>query len=477
MTIPQALALGLEHQRAGRLEQAERIYRQILTVQPDHSQALLLLARIAMRVGQPAGAAPILRRVMELTPQDTESRYLLGLALRQSGATADAIEVFTQLVQLAPQHFDAHNALGDALQAAGRVEEAVGWYRQAILLRPDSAEAHNNLASAYQEIGQVTEAIASYRAAVALAPNDPAIHYNLALSLLSDGQYIEGFIEHESRWQVPQLGLTQRNFSQPRWTGEDPRGKRLLLFCEQGFGDSIQMLRYVPLIEQMGASVIVQLPRELMRLARSLPGDATLVAFGDLLPEFDLQCPLLSVPRAMRTTVESIPVVLPYLRCEPAAAEEWRQRVDAVARGKRKIGVAWAGRREHWNDRNRSIPPEMLTPLLSAPDAIFVSLQKLQEGAPLDHIFDWTSDLHDFADTAALIEALDGVISVDTAVAHLAGALGKPTWLLLPFAADWRWLRDREDSPWYPSMKLLRQTNLMNWTPVIAQASQQIADL
>jgi tetratricopeptide (TPR) repeat protein len=409
---------------------------------------------------------------MELAPQDMEARYLLGMALRQSGAAADAIDVFTQLIQRAPQHFDAHNALGDALQAAGRVEEAIDRYRQAILLRPDMAQAHNNLASGYQEMGQVADAIASYRAAVALAPNNPAIHYNLALSLLSDGQYLEGFAEHEWRWQVPQLGLTPRNFSQPRWTGEDFGGKRLLLFCEQGFGDSIQMLRYVPTLEQMGATVIVQLPQELMRLARSLPGSATFIAFGDALPEFDLQCPLLSVPLAMKTTVDSIPASVPYLRADPTAAREWRQRVDAVARGRRKIGIAWAGRREH-----RSIPPGMLATLLDSAGASFVSLQKRQDSARMDKIFDWTTDLQDFADTAALIDALDGVISVDTAVAHLAGAMGKPTWLLLPFAADWRWLRDREDSPWYPTIRLFRQDKSRSWAPVIEQLCKQVADL
>jgi Flp pilus assembly protein TadD len=477
MTIPQALALGLEHQQAGRFEHAESVCRQVLAVQPENPQAMLLLARIAMQMGQPAAAAPILGRVVELTPQDIDARYLLGLSLRQAGATADAIDVFAQLIQLEPQHFDAHNALGDALQAAGRVEEAVDCYRNAMHLRADSAEAQNNLASAYQEMGKVSDAISSYRAALSRSPQNSAIHYNLALALLSDGQYLEGFAEHEWRWQVAQLGLTQRNFPHPRWVGEDPRGKRLLLFCEQGFGDSIQMLRYVPILEQMGATVIVQLPQELMRLARSLPGSARFIAFGDAPPEVDLQCPLLSVPLAMKTTVNSIPTAVPYLHAEPAAAGEWRMRINVAAGDKKKIGIAWAGRREHWNDRNRSIPAEILAPLFDLSEVTFFSVQKSDAAARLNNLVDGTADLHDFADTAAMIDALDLVISVDTAVAHLAGAMGKPTWLLLPFAADWRWLQHREDSPWYPTMKLFRQSKAGNWMGVVQRVIERIVHL
>jgi hypothetical protein len=360
-------------------------------------------------------------------------------------------------------------------------------------------------------MGRLEEAVATFRNAVALAPQNGVIHYNYALALLLSGQLEQGFIEHEWRWQVPQLGLTKRQFPQPRWEGEDPSGKRLLLYCEQGFGDSIQFLRYVPLLRARGAEVIVQLPGELMRLAQSLRtearsaeavipnvlvrdlgiGDASrstaqhdgfstplrFVTFGDPLPDFDCHASLISLPRLMKTTVERIPANVPYLRADRALAEVWRERVETTSAGKLKVGFAWAGRREHWNDRNRSLPDDALKQLLAQDLPVaFFSVQK-QPHLPLPvNMIDWTAELNDFADTAALIENLDLIISVDTSVAHLAGAMGKRVWLLLPFAPDWRWLRNRDDSPWYPTMRLFRQARSGDWRGCIETIARELRD-
>lgn len=471
MTVEQAMAQARPLHDAGQLESAERLYRQVLEAQPGHPDALHLLGRIAVQCGQHEAALTLIGDAVSARPADPEIRYSLGVAQRHAGQIEAAIQTLRGVLQASPNHANARNSLGDALQAAGRIDEAIVEYERAISLLPNSAEARNNLGSALQETGQLDRAIAAFRSAIAVAPNHPAIHYNLSLALLLSGDLPAGFAEHRWRWKVPQLGLTHRRFPQPQWDGTDPSGKRILIYCEQGFGDSIQFMRYAPILEQRGAHVILQLPAELVELARTLENSPTVVPFGDPLPAFDVHIAMLDLPRVMHATIDSIPVPA-YLSAPPTRVDHWRDRMAAVASEKPRVGIAWAGRAEHTNDRNRSIALNEIQSLLRADVAHFISLQLNAPGLP--ELTDWTQEIHDFADTAGLIANLDLVISVDTAVAHLAGAMGKPVCLMLPFAPDWRWLMNREDSPWYPSMRIFRQPRPGDWQSVIKSVTEHL---
>lgn len=472
MTIEEAMAQARRHHDSGQLESAERLYRQVLAVQPENADALHLLGRIAIQCGANEAAIGLVRDAINVRPNDPDVHYSLGVAQRHAGQIEQAIQTFRQLLATWPNHGDAHNGLGDALQAAGDIEGAIQAYRHATSLLPRSPEAHNNLGSALQEAGQIEQAISEFRAALNFAPDHAAIHYNLSLALLLSGDLPAGFAEHRWRWKVPQLGLTHRSFPQPQWDGSAPSGTRILIYCEQGFGDSIQFMRYVPIIAQRGAHVILQLPAELVNLAQTLAGSPQIVRFGDPLPEFDAHVAMLDLPLVIGATLQSIPTA-PYFSATPADTEHWRTRIAQVSTGKPKVGIAWAGRPEHRNDRNRSIPFAEIESLLQNNSAQFFSLQLNAPANP--ELTEWTSELHDFSASAGLIANLDLIISVDTSVAHLAGAMGKPVWLLLPFAPDWRWLIKRSDSPWYPTMRIFRQARAGGWSAVLREVGASLS--
>ncbi|HTX48875.1 MAG TPA: tetratricopeptide repeat protein, partial [Caulobacteraceae bacterium] len=372
-----------------------------------------------------------------------------------------------------PNNYGLHYNLGILLEELGRPVEAEASFRAALHQQPASFEAIVGLAVVLRHLGRVAEAEACLGEALSLRPNDAEAHLNLACTLLLAGRLAEGWEHFEWRWKT-RLSARARDPS-TLWTGEPIRGRTILLHGEQGFGDTLQFCRYAPLVAANGATVVLEVPRPLVRLMSRLPGVAEVVAHGDPSPPFELHCPMMSLPLVTGTTLETIPGAS-YLVAEPMLAAEWRERLGALAG--LKVGLVWAGgRREDPNlaalDARRSITLEMLAPLRAVRGASFVSLQKGDPAAQAASqprgvaLHDFTAELEDFADTAALIDGLDLVISVDTSVAHLAGGLGKPVWLLNRFDTDWRWLLNRDDSPWYPSLRQFRQPSPGEWNPVV----------
>ncbi|CAN5370446.1 tetratricopeptide repeat protein [soil metagenome] len=488
------------------LLEAERGLRILLATDPDQPAALGKLAHVLQDQGKLSEAIAMYRHLARLDPRDANVFFNLGNALRLSGDLAPAVLAFRQAVALNDGDFEAHHLLGNALRdqqqggeaelcyqkalkvnpqfceplidlgnllrSQGKESEARDCYRQAIEMRPQFALAHYNLGVSLMEQGTMEEAIACYRRAMA---HDPALveaQWNCALALLMTGRYSGGWPLFEARLQKPPK-LADR-FSEPHWQGQDLSGKTLLVHAEQGFGDTLQFVRYLDLIceKNRPAKLILECQPELTRLLGCMSRMAHILAgTRDPLPAFDFHIPLLSLPLLFDTRVETIPASIPYIAVDDALQEKWRQRL--TAEGRKKIGIAWAGRPTHPHDLRRSIPFHALGSLFAQEDCCFISLQKNAQNTTL-RLIDWTAELHDFADTAALIAQLDLVICVDTAVAHLAGALGKPVWLMNAFESEWRWMLERGDSPWYPGMRIFRQTVRGQWAAVIDQLAAEL---
>lgn len=468
----------------GAFEAAEHAYRAAIRLRPDHAEAWsnLGLALQAQRRLPEAEAAQ--QQALRLAPDFPDAHNNLGLAQYEQGRPAEAENSFRGALRLRPAYPNAMLNLGIALQSLNRLEEAETCYRDGLAQGADPGRALNNLGLLLQEQGRTADAEAACRAALAHRPGQPDARTNLALILLLRGAYEEGWREYEARWQVASMTSAVRGFTQPQWTGDMPlAGRTILLHAEQGFGDTLQFCRYAPLVAEAGARVLLEAPPALCRLLGSLAGVARVIPAGDDLPPFDLHCPLMSLPLAFGTTLATIPRTVPYLQADPAQLGAWRTALAALPG--RRVGLVWGGSSRLGQphavavDRRRSMPLSALAPLASIPDCSFVSLQL---GPPASqpppaglHLHDPTASLNDFADTAALVEALDLVISVDTAVAHLAGALGKPVWLLNRFDTCWRWLVGRDDSPWYPTLRQFRQPAPGDWATPVAQVAAALA--
>lgn len=506
--IPALLQQAESHHRAGRLAEAEQFLTYLLAAAPNHADALHLLGAIALQRGKPGEAAELIGRAIRLRGSVPFYHGNLGIALRLLNRLEEAVPCFRKALSLKPDFVEMRNELAIALCNLGQNEAAVPHFRQVLQQRPALAGVWENLAIALRNLkrwdeaavafdhaaalepgraellfyagavrmplGRAEEAEALYRRAIALRPEFPEARHSLAAKMLLMGQFTEAWPEFEWRWHLP--GVKPRSFAQPRWTGEDLAGRTLLLYAEQGFGDTIQFCRYACLFGPE-ADIILEAPPPLVPLLQTLPGTRRVVPVGAALPPFDLQCPLLSLPGAFGTTVETIPSQTPYLRATEAAVSRWRSRLAGLKRP--WVGIAWAGNPEYSQDAERSLPFTRLASLLRQSEASFVSLQKDRHDPPSPGdaglLHDWTDELADFADTAGLIEALDLVISVDTAVVHLAGALGRPTWLLNRFNTEWRWLQQRDDSPWYPTLRQFRQPRLGDWDSVLAAVADEIS--
>ena len=468
--------LGTALQQQGLLEEAIACFRMALDVKPDSPEAHNNLGSLFGKLARSDQEITCYRRAIDLKPDYPEAHYNLGYALQQQRRLDEAVVCYRRAIDLKPTYTMAHNNLGATFQQQERLDAAVVCYHRAIHLRPDWPEAHNNLGTALQQQGLLEQAAVSYRTAIGIKPDYPEAHANLAMVLLARGNMGEGWEEYEWRWQMPQMIGARRNFAQPQWSGEPIGDRTILLHAEQGLGDTLQFCRYVPLIAA-GARTVLEVQAPLARLLSRLPGITEIVVQGQQLPSFDLHCPLMSLPRAVGTTLDTIPRPTRYLAGEPGLVAQWRERLaglDAL-----RVGLVWAGGEKLGCptfiaiDRRRSIALDTMAPLAEVAGISFVSLQKGGPAAQAANpprgmvLHDFTADLHDFAHTAALIDGLDLVISVDTAVAHLAGALGKPVWLLNRFDTCWRWLRNRDDSPWYPTLRQFRQSNPGDWTSVI----------
>jgi len=429
------------------------------------------------RSGRLADAAAEYRRLLAAHPGDPQLLLGYGTLLLQSGDYERGLSVVDRLLSIVPNDPVALSNRGNALRALDRPDEALRSYERALAARPDYASAYYNRASLLHELGRFDEALLDYDRAIALSPDLVDAHWNRALLHLIRGDYETGWRLHEWRWRGPQSSEV-RSFSQPLWLGQEAiRGRRILLHAEAGLGDTIQFCRYAPLVEALGAEVILEVQAPLVPLIATLRGHHRLVERGDPLPPFDMHCPLMSLPLALRTTVATIPASVPYLFADPAKVGELRRRFGAAIRP--RVGLAWSGSALYRNDRQRSMPLDLLTELLTLPIDFHV-LQKdvrpddLERLRGLDGVHWHGNRLNDFSDTAALVELMDLVVSVDTSVAHLAGAMGRPVWLLLPCLPDHRWFLGRADSPWYPTATLLRQSHPGAWTGVVAELARTL---
>ena len=462
--------------RAGRLAEAEPLYLAILHEVPAHFDALHLIGVVRQQQGRDAEAIAFIDRALALRPDNAAALSNRALSLRALGRAHEALACCDRALAVKPDFADAHNNRGLALAALKRPAEALKSYEAALSHAPAHIDALNNCGIALFEVNRLDEALVCFDRVLALRPGHVHGSWNRAQVLLLMGDFARGWPEHEGRL-ASNPGL-KRGFTQPLWLGDAPlAGRTILLRAEQGLGDTIQFCRYAPMVAARGARVVLEVQRPLVDLMRTLDGAIEVVARGDALPEFDLHCPLLSLPLAFKTELTTIPARTPYLRA-PAGAIDWKSRLGTK---RPRIGLVWSGNPGHKRDATRSIPFYALMPLLDI-DASFVSLQKdvrASDAALLKQtgqVVDVADSLTSFAETASLIATLDLVISVDTSAAHLTGALGKPLWLLLPQVPDWRWLMGRDDSPWYPTARLFRQDTTRAWGGVVARIRAALED-
>jgi tetratricopeptide (TPR) repeat protein len=496
---------AVQAHQAGRLAEAEQAYRQVLSIEPRNPDALHLLGLLAYQVGQMETAVTLIGQAVGVKPNEPIFLINLGQAHRAAGRLELAEITLRRAIQLNRNLPEAHSNLSALLRQLGRLDDAEAAARKALALNPRLAaavltlgavlkdkgdpqaalaqyeqaqklgsprhEVLNNIGEALRALGQLDEAARAFEQAIALAPSMALLHWNLSLIHLMQGDWQRGFDEYE--WRLRLASAPQ--YPGKLWDGGDIDGRSILLYTEQGFGDAIQFARYVPLLAKRGAQAVLHCQPPLVRLLKRLKGAAQVIPIDQPPPATDFYAPLMSLPHRFQTTPPHVPGEVPYLHAEPAELEAWQARI-APAAGARNIGLVWAGNRQHANDRNRSIAPELLAPLRDVRDVRWFSLQMNTSSADLGrlglNIAPLSHDIRDFADSAAAIAALDLLITVDTAPAHLAGALGKPVWVLLPDIPDWRWLLDRSDSVWYPTMRLFRQPARGDWQSVIAEVVQ-----
>ena len=495
----------------GRLDKAERLCGGILDHRPDDFDALQLLGLLNLQRRRLTEALHFLSKALKVNSASAEAMSNLGLALHATKRFEEAVASYRSALLIAPLHPEILYNLGNSCLELGRIDEALANYEEALakdashvgalvnrgnafarLNRPveaissyDAALARlqghpqilTNRGHALRRLDRPVEALADFEAALAKAPGFAEAHFEAGMTHLTLGEFEAGWKEYEWRWKTGTFADKRREFARPLWLGEaGVSGKTILLHAEQGFGDTIQFIRYAPLLAARGAKVICEVQGELHSLLSQLDG-VDVIAEGEVLPAFDMHCPLLSLPFAFRTRLQTIPTDVPYLEASAERIACWR---DRLGEGRPRVGFVWSGSTSHKNDANRSILLARLAALLKDLPIRCFSLQNelrdadretLREAPQLVH---FGSELADFADTAAVISLLDVVVSVDTAAAHLAGALAKPVIVLLPYAADFRWMRERGDSPWYPTAKLLRQPAFGDWDSVIARLRDEL---
>jgi FKBP-type peptidyl-prolyl cis-trans isomerase 2 len=431
--------------------------------------------------GETDEAISYYRKAIGQNPNHAAAYYNLGVAFQGKGLVDQAILYYEIAIGLKQTFTEAHHNLGVAFNEKAQFDEALMCFQRVLQLKPDHAGAFYNLGNTLVAKGRFEEAMASYKKAIEINPGHADAQWSLGLINLRLGNFEEGWKGYEWRWKLKDV-MPKRDFSQPLWDGSDIRERTILIHAEQGFGDTIQFIRYATLVARRGAKVLVECQKELVSLLGNTEGVSQVIAQGERIPDFDVHCPLLSLPLIFKTKVDAIPAEIPYISADPDLVQKWRNKIiqdkSAV-----KVGLVWAGNPKLKFGHSRSCPIETFTQLAQRNDVSFYSLQKgeadeqagnLPEGIKL---IDTAEEIHDFSDTAAIIENLDLVVSIDTAVAHLAGALGKRVWVLLPFVPDWRWMMNREDSPWYPTMRLFRQTKSGDWESVIALVKDSLNDL
>jgi tetratricopeptide (TPR) repeat protein len=431
--------------------------------------------------GDSHGAEALYRSLLVTQPDHALAQHYLGVIHYQRREILAALPLLEQSVAASPDEPEFRNNLGLALAAADREPDAIAAYRTALRLKPDHAVAWSNLGLALQSVNDVRGAIDAFRRAIDLKPDFAQAHWNLSLALLLDGQFAEGWREYDWRLALTELGRGRHVYPGQAWDGTTPAGKTLLLYAEQGLGDALQFARYATLLAKVGARPLIHCVDALKPLISTVSGVAEVLAGDEPLPDYDAHFPLLSLARVFATTEDTIPSEPSYMSVSMVHRAVAREKVESLS-AKLNVGLVWAGSKAHSNDRNRSCPLAMVTPLLELPDIAWFSLQQGEASMDLDALAGAAPVVPlpanaSLVETAALVAELDLVISVDTSIAHLAGALGRRCWLLLPYAPDWRWMLDRDDTPWYPATRLFRQSRLHDWPSVIARVAAELRAL
>lgn len=507
-------SIGVVFEALGKQGQAVAAYQLAVSLKPDYAEAYNNMAVALHSQGDLSGAVDKCRQALAAKPDYAEAYSTMGFSLRMQGKYDEAIESYTRAVRLRPDFAEAYNQLGVVLNIQGRgdeaienyrralrldadygevynnlgivlkwrgqLDEAVANYRQALRLEPDFVEAYYNLANALRDLGRCDEAIENYKQAIRLKPDYTGAHWNLAHAYLLAGRFEEGWKGY-TRWRYADRNIDYypHRYDAPCWDGSEFVGKRLFVHYEQGFGDNIQFLRYLPMAKARGGMVIYEARRPMLGLLRGFAGIDVLIEAKTTRPQidFDFYAPLLDMPQIFGTTLETIPADVPYIYADPAKVQYWSAK---LAGPEFKVGVIWAGRPTHGNDHNRSCRLERFAVLAGIEG---VRLYGLQKGAGAEQVEEMSDKMgimnigaqfEDFADMAGAIENLDLVVSVDTAGLHLAGAMGKPIWALLPFAPDWRWMLHRQGSPWYPTMRLFRQKKWGWWEEVFQRVAEEL---
>ena len=502
-TVDMLLA-AIEHQRANRHAEAEELYRSVLAAVPDHGYALYLygllqlesdhahdavatlqqaaaarpghsatlvnLGRALLAAGRPAEALLVADRLLAGEPQHAIAAFLRGTALNALGEPTLAVAALQYAIAHDPANAAAFLNLGNACTDLERLDDAERHCREAIRLAPDLAEAHASLGFLLTARGQLDEAIAACEAAIALRPEFAQAHWNQAVAALLAGDFALGFRKYEWRKRHDRFRRDFIDLPGLQWDGSDPAGRTIPVHAEQGLGDTIQFARYLPLIAARGGNAVLVCERSLIPLLAGI--GATIVPKDASLPPYDCWIDQMSLPRVFGTRLDTIPTSEGYLCADPARISAWRASLPAGP----NVGLAWAGNPAHSNDRRRSLPAAALDRILAVPGVNFVNLQVGPRASEIT-LADLSPRLVDYAETAALIAALDLLITVDTSVAHVAGALGRPAWVMLPYAPDWRWLLGRDDTPWYSSLRLFRQPRPGDWGSVVATVAHALASL
>lgn len=474
---------GIALQYLNRNEEALTSYDKALELDCQHrAETLCRRGLVLGSLRRDDEALKSLDDAIALKPDFAEAHNGRGVTLQRLKKLEESLTSIDRALELKPDYAEALCNRGITLQYSGRHEEGLANVEQALKIKPDFAEALVNRGAILQNLGQYHQALACYEKAIQLKPDLSDAHNNEGMCRLLLGDFVKGWEKYESRWHVGKYKGTRPKFEQPLWLGKEPlQGKTILLYAEQGLGDTLQFCRYAKLVAAQGATVLLAVQSPLTSLLADLEGVHMIYAIEDreALPAFDYHCPLLSLPLAFNTQLGTIPSGVPYLRSDPDRVRRWQ--IELGDTDLPRIGVVWSGNPIHGNDHNRSIALADFIQVVS-PRAQFISLQKdvrsnekpmLAARSDILHVGD---AIEDFMDTAALVELMDLVIAVDTSVAHLAGALGKPLWLLLPFNVDWRWLLDRDDNPWYPSARLFRQPLLGDWAPVLATVAAELQE-
>jgi tetratricopeptide (TPR) repeat protein len=463
-----------------RLDEALASYDRAIALNPSYADAYYNRGIILKDLKRLDEALASFDRAIALNPDYADAFSNRGNTLQDLKRLDEALLSYDRAITLNPDSAEAYYNRGNALRDLKRLDEALASYDRAIALYPDYAEAFSNRGNTLQDLKRLDEALASYDCAIALKPDYAGANWNKSLLKLLLGEYLEGWKLYEWRWKKEQHIDSLREYHQPLWLGDESLINRtILIYLDQGFGDYIQCIRYAALVEQLGAKVILEVPLELMTLCSTLKGNFTLLESKKPLPFFDYHCPVMSLPLALKTTVETIPAQIPYLYANEEKEKQWNEILGVKTLT--RIGLVWSGSDNHTNDHNRSMLLNQLTSLFSLP-VEFHSIQKEVREIDIRTLTDFPNlhqhqeDLLDFSDTAALIDAMDLVISVDTSVAHLAGAMGKKTFILLPYSPDWRWMLDKMDSPWYPTATLFRQPAMGDWDSVIAEIRKLLSD-